>query len=249
MKRFYIEGSPLGSRESTIAGPEARHIRTVMRMRPGDLIELVDGSGYAYKAEITELSEQGVQVMVHRRYPAGTEPHLRMTAAVGFLKEKKMDFLVRHLTELGITRFLPVWSARSIPRPPEKRIAARIERWQSIAREAVKQSRRGRIPEVLEPAGYTQALEMGAESDAKFIFWEGAESSLKDMADIPEELTDVFLMLGPEGGFTTDEARQAAAHGFYPVFIGPRILRAETAAITACALVQYLFGDMDKKSP
>jgi len=249
MRRFFVEHSPFSDDLYAISGTEARHIKTVLRMQPGDFVELVDGSGYAYTAEITKITDTEVLVQVHERYPTGAESHIRLTMAIGFLKEKKMDLLVRHLTELGIGKFLPMITARSIARPPEKRMISRVERWQTIAREAVKQSQRGRIPEIARPASFEEALELSHHADNKFIFWENADAALPAPDATATDSTDVFVMIGPEGGFTEKEAMAAADKGFTPLSMGPRMLRAETAAISACTLIQYLYGDIRKKSP
>ena len=249
MRRFFVEHQLFPDDLSAISGTEARHIKTVLRMQPGDFIELVDGSGYAYSAEIAKITDTDIQVRVHEKYPTGSESNIRLTLAIGFLKEKKMDLLVRHLTELGLGIFLPMITARSIARPPEKRIASRIDRWQTIAKEAVKQCQRGLIPEITRPAAFDEALELSQHADKKLIFWENADAALP-ASDAPVPyLSDVFVMIGPEGGFTEKESLAAKDHGFTPLSMGPRILRAETAAIAACTLVQYLYGDICKKSP
>lgn len=249
MRRFFIENSLFTDSMATISGTEARHIKTVLRMQPGDSVELVDGSGYAYIAEIEEITDTSVQVRVHEKYATGSESNIRVTMAIGFLKEKKMDLLVRHLTELGIALFLPIITARSIARPPEKRLVSRIDRWQSIAKEAVKQSQRGRIPEIAWPATFDEALELSRKADKKFIFWENAEAALPAPDTPVPDTAEAFVMIGPEGGFTEKEALAAADQGFTPLTLGPRILRAETAAISACTLIQYLYGDIRKKRP
>ena len=244
MRRFFIEADQLNGQAAEITGAEARHIRTVLRMQPGERLELIDGSGYAYESIIQSVGEDQISVEILGRYPSAAESPLKLSIALGFLKDKKMDLLVRHLTELGITRFVPMWTARAVARPPEKRIASRMERWQSIAKEAVKQSRRGRAPEIARPLAFNDVLELGSQSDKRLIFWEQADAALPPEASAMPNAASVFVLLGPEGGFTAKEARTAIDKGFSPISMGPRILRAETAAITACALVQYLFGDM-----
>ncbi|HMA67619.1 MAG TPA: 16S rRNA (uracil(1498)-N(3))-methyltransferase [Desulfosalsimonadaceae bacterium] len=249
MRRFHIGKDQIMGDAAEISGTEARHIRTVLRMKPGDFLELVDGSGYAYEARIHSVSGEVIQAEILRKYRSGSESGLKMTIAIGFLKDKKMDTLVRHLTELGMSRFLPVWTARSIARPPEKRLHSRLQRWESIATEAVKQSRRDQIPEIARPAAFEEALALGQKADAGIIFREQADQSLHSAVQPMQGVQEVFVLLGPEGGFAESEARQAAAAGLVSVSMGPRILRAETAAITACALLQYLLGDTGKKSP
>ena len=249
MRRFFIENTLNPEATAKLTGAEAHNIKTVLRMQAGDFIEIVDGSGYAYTSEIKKVADDQVQVYVHQKFHTGAESDLRLIMAVGFLKEKKMEFLIRHLTELGITRFLPMITARSIARPPEKRMAARLQRWRSIAKEAVKQSKRGRIPEIAMPVAFDEALSLSTCSNKKIIFWEKAESALTDGGDDVAAIDDAFVMIGPEGGFTEQEALNAGGQGFTPVSMGPRILKAETAAISACTLIQYLYGDIGKKSP
>lgn len=249
MRRFFVENSLFPDSVAAISGAEARHIKTVLRMQPGDALELVDDSGYAYPSEIVEITDTEVLVQVHGKYPTGSESNIKLTVAIGFLKEKKMDLLVRHLTELGMVVFLPIITARSIARPPEKRLVSRIERWQTIAKEALKQSQRGRVPEIAWPATFAEALELSQKADKKLIFWENAAAVLPAPDAPVPDTTEVFVMIGPEGGFTEKEAITAADQGFIPIRMGPRILRAETAAISACTLIQYLYGDIRKKRP
>jgi len=249
MRRFFVENKFIGEPLSTISGTEAHHIKTVLRMQPGDFIEIVDGSGYAYLSEIKEIADDYVRIKVHQKYDTHSESSLKLTMAVGFLKEKKMEELIRHLTELGINRFIPVMTARSIARPPERRMNARIARWHNIAREAVKQSRRGQIPEIAMPVSFDEALRLSINSDKRIFFWEKAESALIDSDESLNKIDDAFAMIGPEGGFTEQEALNASDRGFTTVSMGPRILRAETAAIAACTMIQYLYGDIRKKSP
>jgi len=247
MRRFYVENGLAAGSQAVLTGDEAHHIKTVLRMQPGASIELVDGSGYTYPSRIKEITDDQVIVDVNNKYHTGVESNLRLTMAIGFLKEKKMDVLVRHLTELGISRFLPVLTARSIAKPSDKRLASRIARWQIIAKEAVKQSRRTCIPKIESPLSFDSALAVAVHSDKKIIFWENAKSVFADSEGVAPPAKDVFVLLGPEGGFTEQEAVAASKHGFTPVSMGPRILRAETAAIAACTLIQYLFGDICKK--
>jgi 16S rRNA (uracil1498-N3)-methyltransferase len=249
MRRFYIEDSRIGGETADIRGLEARHIKTVLRMKPGDHVELVDGSGFAFEAQIRQIASERVLADIVQRYPVITEPDIQLTVALGFLKEKKMDLLVRHLTEIGITRLIPVFSERSIPRPEKQKIASRLTRWGSISREAVKQSRRGFLPVIEEPAGYERILEISSEADVRLLFWEEAREPMAAPREPRRSGASVFALLGPEGGFSKMEAEKAVEAGFSSVTLGPRVLRAETAAIAACALIQYLFGDMGEKTP
>jgi len=161
-----------------------------------------------------------------------------------------MDLLLRQLTELGMTRWLPFISERSVPQPDARRQASRAARWARIAREAVKQCRRGRIPE-LSPVGRLEdVLRESAGFDTRIMFWEGARHPLPVTVDSDSGgARQVLLIVGPEGGFADEEAAAAEQAGFQLATLGPRILRAETATVAASTLVQHLYGDLRKAPP
>ena len=245
MKRFFIEPSETIKEFPVIKGPEAHHIAGVFRLKPGDHILLVDGTGVEYEAEIAACAKNHVQVSIVRQCLPATEAPVKITVAQGYLKDKKMDMLVRHLTELGIHCWIPVVTEFSVPNPERKKTNARRERWEQIAREAVKQCGRTRVPEILPPIHFSEALDTAESSHAKIIFFENETAPFtQTVAGITRTPLDIFVFLGPEGGFSDEEITAAAACGFLSVSLGPRILRAETASIAACTLIQHLFGDM-----
>ncbi len=250
MRRFYLPDGAAPGRTARIRGDEAAHIRKVLRMTPGDPVQLIDGDGGIYDGRIEAVSADGVTVAVLDRTNAATESPLAVTVAQSYLKDKKMDGLIRPLTELGITRWLPFISDRSVPAPDGKRLAGRIARWEKIAREAVKQCGRSRVPEIGEVTDLDGVLDAAEAAPLKLVFWEKVREPL-DLLALREGLTGIssaVVLIGPEGGFTDAEADRAAAAGFRPASLGPRILRSETAAAAATALVQFLFGDMTTKS-
>ncbi|QTA90883.1 Ribosomal RNA small subunit methyltransferase E domain-containing protein [Desulfonema magnum] len=155
-----------------------------------------------------------------------------------------MDNLVRHLTELGITEWIPFIAERSVSRPDKKRLASRMERWKKIAREAVKQCKRSHIPDIDTVLSFEELLHIGKAYDLKIVFWENETMNFAFPQLHDKQYHTIFVMLGPEGGFTSREIESALASGFVTAALGPRILRAETATIAASALLQYLFGDM-----
>jgi 16S rRNA (uracil1498-N3)-methyltransferase len=158
-----------------------------------------------------------------------------------------MDLLLRQLTELGITGWQPFISQRSVPQPDVRRQAGRAERWERIAREAVKQCRRGRVPDLAGVGQFGDVLQNGARFDQRILFWEGARQALPPAPEtIPTPPRKILVVVGPEGGFTETEAARAEECGFRLTALGPRILRAETAAVAACALVQHLYGDLGR---
>ena len=251
MRYFFVKPLKVDSPKAVITGSDARHIKTVLRLKTGDKIGLFDGSGLEYEAIITALTTGRVEAAVIRRLLPIAEPPIQIIVAQGLLKDRKMDALIRHLTELGITQWIPFVAERSVPRPDKKNLLTRTARWKKIVKEAAKQCRRSRVPNISEVVSFEKVLEMGQPCDLKFAFWENEFNPINAALTEPNRpfnINTIFAMLGPEGGFTAKEIETAKAKGFISAALGPRILRAETATIAACVLLQYLFGDMSQKT-
>ncbi|MCG2829806.1 MAG: 16S rRNA (uracil(1498)-N(3))-methyltransferase [Desulfobacteraceae bacterium] len=249
MRRFFIEKSKIAGPTIAITGSDAAHIKRVLRMKPGAMIELFDGMGFEYEARIENLTAESVEISIARRFLSASESPVQIIVAQALLKDKKMDTLVRQLTEIGITRLIPFTAMRSVPRPDNKRLAERRKRWERIAIEALKQCGRGHVTEIGETITFNDLIKMDDECDLKIVFW---ENESKPISDVIQHINDrhyrkILAVLGPEGGFTEKEIEAATACGFVTASLGPRTLRAETATISACAILQYLFGDMGLK--
>jgi 16S rRNA (uracil1498-N3)-methyltransferase len=227
-----------------ISGSDAIHICRVLRLSAGDEVELFDGIGSGFRARILSTSPKRVLFRIEAAYPLTSESSVQITLAQGILKDRKMDDLIRRLTELGLDNWMPFYAARSVPVPGDKGMGKRLNRWEKIALEAVKQCRRGRVPRIMPADNFDAMLAASAESDLKLIFWEGAPQAFDIGDTAPSKPKRITLALGPEGGFDPGEVQLAHEHGFLTAGLGPRILRAETATLAACTLVQYRFGDM-----
>ena len=249
MRYFFIEQSAIFGTTAVITGSDARHVKTVLRLKPGDKIGLFDGKGFEYRAEIVALSPGKIKVSIKASFPSTAESPVQIVVAQAFLKEKKMDALVRQLTEIGVTKWIPFFAERSVPRLAKKQISARTQRWEKIAKEALKQCKRGRIMEIGKTVSFGEVLNLGESYDLKVVFWESEFRSLNVEVPKPSrQINKIFAMLGPEGGFTSREIESARDQGFVTAALGPRILRAETATIAASVLLQYVFGDMSQKN-
>lgn len=245
MRYFFIEPTRVTGPVVSITGPEAHHIKNVLRLKPGDGLKLFDGTGFEYEAAITSVSVKEVTVKIQRKLKAAAPSGVQIIVAQAFLKEKKMDDLVRKLCELGVAHWVPFFSQRSIARPDAKRLAGRSQRWQRIATEALKQCRRIDTPQIGDAISFEEVLDFSNNCDLKLVFWENESSLLpRDLASKENSSKKILVMLGPEGGFTDQEIKMVRDCGFVSAGLGPRILRAETATIAAVTLVQYLFGDM-----
>lgn len=249
MRRFFIEQTKITSTKIFITGSDAAHIKKVLRMKSGDRIGLFDGRGFEYEARIENLLAGSVEVSITKRFLSASESPVQIIVAQALLKDKKMDILARQLTEIGITKLIPFTSIRSVPRPDKKRLSERRKRWEKIAIEALKQCRRGHVTEIGETITFNDVIKIDDECDLKIVFW---ENESKPISDAVQQVHDrhyrkILAVLGPEGGFSEKEIEDARACGFVTASLGPRILRAETAAVAACTILQYLFGDMGLK--
>ncbi|MGD2269175.1 MAG: 16S rRNA (uracil(1498)-N(3))-methyltransferase [Desulfobacterales bacterium] len=249
MHYFFIERPEAIGATTSLRSSDANQIKKVLRMSPGDRIGLFDGQGMAYEARIVSFSAESVDARITRRFLSAAEPDIDIVVGQAYLKQRKMDTLVRQLTELGVKKWIPFFAVRSVPRPDGARLAARRRRWQKITREALKQSKRGRFMQIGKPVSFDEALNLTQGCDLKIVFWEIESQPLASSRLQPQgqHVKKIFVMLGPEGGFTPAEIERVVAHGFQTATLGPRILRAETAAVAAVTLIQYLFGDMGKK--
>lgn len=246
MRYFYIDPSRISASQAVLEGAEASHLKNVMRLTRGETVCLVDGRGFEYRAVIDRLLPGRVELSVcGRKLSPGVAP-VRIHAAQGCLKDKKMDRVVRQLSELGVARFQPFVSERAVVRPIAGRATYRLERWRKICIEALKQCRRGDLMEAEDLIAFGDLIHTGQDYDLRILFWEGASQALtpRRASQVSSEVRSVLVMLGPEGGFSEQEAAAAEASGFWLAKLGPRILRAETAAVAACAVVQYIFGDL-----
>jgi len=245
MRRFFIVPEAIAGATVMLSADDSRHLVQVLRLRPDDAVLLYDGRGMEYHGKVVSISAGRVSVAIDERRPNTAESPLRLTLMQGFLKEAKMDQVVRQATELGVSHLVPVFAERSVARPDERRLAARSDRWRKIATEALKQCRRGCIPCIDPACDLEAALALGRTCQLRIVFWEESRQPLGQiLKTVARPVHTAAVLLGPEGGFESEEIAAAEAAGFVVASLGPRILRAETASLAVCALIQHRFGDL-----
>lgn len=245
MRRFFWNKKAQIGQSGWIKDADAKHIHTVLRMKQGDFLVIFDGEGNDFEAKIVSTSPNEVRVEVIKNIESVDKAPVNITLAQAMLKGKKMDMLARQVTELGIKRWIPFQSERSIPTPIKKKLAAKQTRWKTIVIESMKQCRRSNMTDVHKVVSFNDMLNLGQRDDIKLIFWEDAHLPLSEaLKNSPAEPQNITAILGPEGGFTESEVEAAENLGFQSVSLGKRILKAETATVTVCALMQYSFGDL-----
>ena len=238
-RRLFVAGERLGGPRLTLTGPEHRHVGRVLRARPGDALTLFDGAGGEVEAEVLRVARQETELALGaRRQIAGPAVALVLLCAVP--RGPRMDFLVQKTAELGVARIVPVITARSVARPDAE--AGRPARWEKIAREAARQCGRADVPLVDPPASLAAALGAPGLPARRLALFEGERKRSLRAALAGCEPAATALLVGPEGGFAPVELAAARAARFESVGLGDRILRVETAAIVAVALVADAYG-------
>ena len=233
MHRFFVDARP--AERAFLTGEQARQIATVLRLQPGEHIILI-AQLVEHEIELQAVAPAQVTGKVVARRPVATELAFHLTLALPVLKGDRSEEVIEAASQLGVSRFVPFTSARSVVREPS---AAKRERWSKIAREAAETAHRGAVPRIEEPVGWGALF---ARLDGRIVVcWE--EATGPHLLDASKE-GDVSLVVGPEGGLTADEIDTARHHDAAIASLGRRILRAETAAIAAVAM---LVGARDRR--
>lgn len=243
MRRVFVRPEAVEASRVRFDADEAHHLRRVLRLRPGALVEATDGTGRLYRVRLGALEGAEAWGTIEGRADPAPESPCAITLAQALLKGDRMSWLVQKATELGVARIVPMETTRVVARLGAG-AGGRRSRWERIAREAVKQCGRATAPVVDPPRAFGDALREAAAHDAAWIFWEGGGQALAAAAAAAGAPVRLLLLVGPEGGFTVEEMEAAQAGGARVVSLGPRILRAESAGLTAVALCQLLFGDL-----
>ncbi len=244
MHRFYAEPLDTANGLYRLEPEDARHALTVLRLRPGDAVELLQGEGRC-EAVIEQAADGDVVCRAVRPLP-GTEPKLKITLYQGLPKAEKMELIVQKAVELGAERIVPVQMRRCVARLDAREGAKKRERWQRIAREASKQSGRCVLPQVEAPISLRELPARLAAHDASIVPWEEARAlSLTGFHQAHADTRSLGVVIGPEGGIAPEEIAPLSEAGCLPVTLGPRILRTETAGLAALSALFCLFGDME----
>ena len=244
MPRVFVRPEAVGADRVRFDADEAHHLRRVLRLRPGAVVEATDGTGRLYTIRLVELLAEGGWGAIEARAEPERESPCAITLAQAILKGDRMSWLIQKVTELGVARIVPMETARVVARPATGAVA-RHARWERIARQAVKQCGRVVVPAIDRSRGFVEvAREVATGHDVAWILWEGGGRPVAAAAAETASPARVLLLVGPEGGFTPEEVAVAEGAGAHLVSLGPRILRAESAGLTAVALCQFLFGDL-----
>ena len=241
MYRFFISSVDVSEDRLTIRGNDVHHIRQVLRMRPGEGLEAVDEDRTLYHLSLEAYEEDTAVCRINSRELSSTELSSRITLYMGLPKGDKMELVIQKAVELGATEIVPVACERSVVKLDAKKADARVERWNRIAEGAASQSKRTVIPRVLPVVTFAEAVKQAGTLDHIFIMYEqerGIEKTREAIRAVKNGQT-IGVFIGPEGGFDPREISLANDAGAKVLTLGRRILRTETAAITALSVLMF----------
>ena len=254
VQRFFVGPGAIGEGVVTLSGPQARQMMTVLRMRPGDHCFVLDNSGYQYEVVVVDLTPHEVRGEIHSRSLVTTEPRTKITVYQAMLKADRFEYVLQKGTEIGVVSFVPTICDRCVLGNIGNGRSAKIERWERIIVEAAEQSGRGKLPSLQSATLFRQAVE--SARGISLIPYE--EEHTEHLRDVLRKLIStqsggatsgkprpfaINILTGPEGGYTEAEIELAKSYGIVPVTLGPRILRAETAALATATAILYETGD------
>ena len=248
MSTFFVDPDAISPPTIRITGDLFHHLRNSLRLHPGDSLTLNDACGTRYRVEVTHVNSQAIDSRIIDRQiePIGRTSPIVLGQAL--IKGDKMDWVIQKATELGVSAIVPIHSMHSVIRPNPERLDHQRARWNRIARDAAQQSERWTIPTIADPISLAEICRHYAASPLKGMLTERSSSLSLATIPLPQGRQHSFvLLIGPEGGWAADEQRLAQEQGFLPLSLGPRILRAETAAIAALSILQSRLDEQGKE--
>ena len=241
MLRFFVSPETLETDDVRLSEEIVHHLRTVLRREAGEIIQLLDGTGGICRCRVETLGKKGgLALILERGRMEDTAFPIHLFQALP--KGDKIDLVLQKGTELGVSSFTVVLAGRSVPVLSAEREDKRQQRWQRIVQEAARQCQRPVLPRLGPALPLAEAL-VACTEELKLMLWE--DESLPLVEALPEGRPgSAAVLVGPEGGFSAEEAAAARKAGFIPVRCGPRILRSETAGFAIASVLQYLYGDL-----
>jgi 16S rRNA (uracil1498-N3)-methyltransferase len=242
LTRLFVNARLVTGAELQLDRERARYLGRVLRLRSGDALHVFNGEDGEFGARVLSLGNSVASIGIDATVQNENESPLKIQLVQGISRGERMDFVVQKATELGVKRITPVFTRHGVVKLDEKRAVKRRDHWQSVAESACEQSGRVKPPLIDAPIELNAWFGEGTgQTDVDLILQPDAPTPL---TSVDNPVTKVCLLIGPEGGFSETEYEDARVAGFDAVSLGPRVLRTETAALTAIALAQSQWGDL-----
>ena len=241
MRRFFVPADQVVAERALLKNSEFHHLRHVLRLGPNAPVDLYDDRGTIYEGKVTSVGTDYAEIFITKTIPP-EETRLVLTLGQCLLKGPKMDLVVEKATELGVSILAPIQSHRAVSVVPAGKQPDRLERWRRIALAAAKQS--GNLPpEIMPPQSLTEFLSSCPDDSEKIVFSEQERKThIAELASQKPRAKSLHILIGPEGGFPQSELTEANQAGFQSVSLGPGVLRAETASISAVTACRLFWG-------
>ena len=245
MPRFFVTSKGFSKNTVTLDGSDVNHIRSVLRMKPGDRIEVIDPNGFQYEVVLAEVERDYVRGEILSQIEMETESPVDIRMGQALIKGTAFDQLVRKATELGVHSIAALRTQRCVARLAKDSETYRIQRWQRIAEEASKQCGRSRIPQIsMSALSLEEFCRQSVDSDMKLVFWEGEQTTRLQDVVAPDMVTSIACLAGPEGGWAAEEIEFLKEQGYQTVTLGPRLLKADSVSLIILSLLQHRWGDL-----
>ncbi|MGI6623430.1 MAG: 16S rRNA (uracil(1498)-N(3))-methyltransferase [Acetivibrionales bacterium] len=248
MHRFIVDPKSIHNGHLRIYGDDLKHLRKVLRLGPGDSINVFDGTGKEFEAKLLSVDKTCALAEITASFQTEAEPEINLTLFQGLLKGEKMDLIIQKGVELGVRSIIPVITDRTVVQVDNNKSEKKALRWSKIAREASKQCRRAMVPHISEPISFDEAISESKRYEAALLLYENeSKKCLKETLKCYtiNKIKEIALFVGPEGGFTPHEIEKYTNSGFDVAGLGRRILRAETAAISVISIIMYEMGELN----
>jgi len=240
MAKFPVSSKMIKDNLISISGENYKHIVKVLRHKVGENIEFFDESYKTYQAVIKIISSKELIAEIYEVSHVNNEPKLNINLFQSIPKGNKMDFIIQKSTELGVKSVTPVYTERTVVQNTSK-----IKRWSKIALESCKQSGRTVPLKIDKPRQFEDIFNDFSDNDLTLLFYENSDYALKEFLEkLERRYKTINIVIGPEGGFSDEEIAYAQHNGINILGLGPRVLRAETAAIASVSVIQFYFGDL-----
>jgi 16S rRNA (uracil1498-N3)-methyltransferase len=239
--RFFTDSPLAPNTEIQLSENAAAHATRALRLNVGDNATLFNGDGFDYECTLTSVKKNAVSATITGTKQVNNESPLSIILLQGISSGDRMDFTIQKAVELGVTKIQPINSQRSVVKLSAERAEKRIEHWQNVAISACEQSGRAYVPQVLPPLSLETWLSQNPHTDTTRILLNPVGA--KRLTEIHQPGTSIELLIGAEGGLSNGEIELAISQQFQSIVLGPRILRTETAALTAISVMQSLWGD------
>lgn len=244
MNRFFVNSSQIDDKNIKILGEDVKHIKNVLRLKPMDKVEVVS-QGIIYLCQILDIESNTINTLILDSRKGENESPINIVLYQGIAKGSKMDFIIQKATEIGVAKIYPVITNRTIVKIKDvKKEQNKVERWNTIAKEAAKQSKRDILPEVSNIISFDEMLYILKDENNIIVPYEREDSFGLKEALVNAKPGNINIIIGPEGGFEEEEILKLKNIKGQVVTLGPRILRTETAGLVVASIVLYELGDL-----